>query len=102
MIQKKNLLFLDIDGVLNCNRTYHASMHLLPPHPLNDESLCRREVTTLDPIAVNMLKRLCMDSHVEIVISSTWRFNYTIEQFKDIFAYYGLGGSGPDYGLKVG
>ncbi len=68
------IIFLDIDGVLNSNRSFIA---------LKD---C--DVSELDPIAVGMLQELVKRTNAEIVISSTWRLGKDLNYFRSIFAQY--------------
>lgn len=55
-----NVVFLDIDGVLNSRRSAWA----------------RTEIGELDPSACARLQRLCDESHAAIVVSSAWRLVY--------------------------
>lgn len=66
------VIFLDIDGVLNSHRTYYTLGNI-------DEWKC------LDPIAVGLIRRLCEKTNAWVVISSTWRILYDIEEFKKNF-----------------
>lgn len=77
-----NIIFLDIDGVLNSIDSALAFR--------NDEHLFllnRKE--SLDPVSVGLLQHLCEETDAKIVISSTWRHLFTIDEFKGIFASYG-------------
>jgi len=65
---KNNIIFLDVDGVLNSHlyiENYKGS---------REEwiKLSERE-RNLDPKAVKMLDQLCKDTNSKIVLSSTWR-----------------------------
>jgi hypothetical protein len=55
----KPIIFLDIDGVLNCKRT---------PNP-------RRLPYIVDPPLLEMFKRLVQRTNAEVVLSSTWRYD---------------------------
>lgn len=72
---KMNLIFLDIDGVLNSLDSAIAF------HSCNESAL--------DPISIGLLKRLCEEVDAKIVISSTWRRGRTTKDFVKIFANYG-------------
>jgi hypothetical protein len=74
------IIFLDIDGVLNSVR---STVALGFEWPYTDEE------KSLDPIAVGLLKSLCVKTDAKIVISSTWRQGRTKQDFLDIFAHYG-------------
>lgn len=53
------IIFLDIDGVLNCKRT---------PNP-------RKFPYVVDPVLLERLKGLLARSGAEVVLSSTWRYD---------------------------
>lgn len=53
------LIFLDIDGVLNCRSTRQQ---------FND-------VVGIDPAKVAILKRILQETAASVVLSSTWRFD---------------------------
>ena len=76
-----NLIFLDIDGVLNSVDSAVAHHALHPKH--------HREEFRLDPISVGLLKLLCEITDAKIVISSMWRLSRQTGEFHDIFAHYG-------------
>lgn len=63
-IEKKNIIFLDMDGVLCTPRACVA---------MGNEG----SQSYLDPISCNLLKRLCDDFDCHFVVSSTWRSGYT-------------------------
>lgn len=79
-----NIIFLDIDGVLNSIDSVLA---------FRDEHLFwsnRKE--SLDPVSVGLLHQVCIQTDAKIVISSTWRKLYSEQEFRDIFASYGWSG----------
>ena len=63
-----NVIFLDLDGVLNSERSFLASAMIAKDEV---ESVWHRTWRTIDPIAVNLVNRLCKDSKSKIVISSS-------------------------------
>lgn len=71
---KRNLIFLDFDGVLNSERSVLAY-----------GKTGWREAG-LDPIAVLLMKKLSECAPAEIVISSTWRDHFNVEELKQILA----------------
>ena len=83
-------LFLDIDGVINSERTvlaYDKIVHsglikerILKSHPIN---------SYFDPIAVALLRQAQAQLHFKIVISSTWRYTLNLPDFHIMFADYG-------------
>jgi hypothetical protein len=60
------VLFMDIDGVLNSQRTVEATGSY--PHSLETSQL-----GLFDWIAIGMLRKLCEQEEVGIVLSSSWR-----------------------------
>lgn len=74
-----NVIFLDIDGVLNSIDSMVASYQL---------GLHSQE-KTLDIVSIGLLMKLCKETNAKIVISSTWRLGRTIDDFKSIFSHYG-------------
>lgn len=63
------VLFLDIDGVLNSERTRVAFKGL--PHDLTPEHLAM-----FDPVGLNMIRGLCARGDVSVVVSSAWRITH--------------------------
>lgn len=61
-----NILFLDIDGVLNSTRSAHGLGGL--PHDIYEEQLA-----LFDRVAVGLIRQLCKDANAQIVLSSSWR-----------------------------
>ena len=76
-----SLLFLDIDGVLNCLATAIAFSQ-------------GYQDKYWSPVAVNLMQSLCKRTNASIVITSSKRKDYDsdkdcIEAFKDILKHYG-------------
>lgn len=67
------VLFLDIDGVINSERTVEASGGY--PHSFLDHDMSR-----FDPIAVKLIQKLLRDTGSVVVVSSTWRMHYSCEE----------------------
>lgn len=63
-----NIIFLDIDGVLN---SYRYEDYLL----YNNKSCFDENGAIFDPICVEALKRLILTTKAKIVISSSWKDN---------------------------
>ena len=74
-----NIIFLDIDGVLNSIDSM-AAFHALGKH---------EQEVTLDIVSIGLLKKLCETTGAQIVISSTWRIGRIIPDFVAIFNHYG-------------
>lgn len=66
MAEAPKIIFLDIDGVLNTILTWGK-------RPLNE---------SIDPERVQRIKNLCDETGAKIVISSTWRKLFSLEELK--------------------
>lgn len=70
-----NIIFLDIDGVLNSNDWYKRRGEATTlPHPLDD----------IDPECVKHLNKIIEETEAKVVVSSTWRLGHTIEGLQNI------------------
>lgn len=89
----KNIIFLDIDGVLNCQLHYEskqfkdyrdAKKQLVKD--VKAEKISRMEYyqSQICKERVSWLNELCKDVEASVVISSTWRTNKTIEELQEI------------------
>jgi hypothetical protein len=78
------VLFLDVDGVLNSNRTVVASGTF--SHPGNYKS--RPEC--LDWTAIRMLQSLCTTLEIKVVLSSSWRIGMKEDELKAFADFLGL------------
>lgn len=67
------VLFLDLDGVVNSERTNAAFDGY--PHDFSPVDLAR-----FDPVALALVRKLCAKTDCVIVLSSTWRLTFTIEE----------------------
>lgn len=79
------IIFLDIDGVLRTHKSdlEHATI-------LNQEIPIRVYDRKFDPKAVNNINYISHYTNAKIVISSTWRNNFTIQELKEIFRDNGI------------
>lgn len=68
------LIFLDIDGVLN------NQIHLVPSN--------KHEDLEFDPSAIMNLKLVLTETKAKIVISSTWRLGRSIDELNELFKHY--------------
>lgn len=66
------VLFLDIDGVLNSMRTCVAYGSY--PHSLG-------ETNGFDQVAIRMIRGMCAEGDIKVVLSSAWRLSH---DFKDV------------------
>ncbi|MDZ7658258.1 HAD domain-containing protein [Fodinibius sp.] len=72
----KSIIFLDIDGVLN-------TIHHLKRQKIKSGKATNK---IWDPTACKHISMLCEHYDAGIVITSSWRHEYNIEQLKDFFA----------------
>ncbi|HXP50984.1 MAG TPA: HAD domain-containing protein [Bacteroidia bacterium] len=72
------VLFLDIDGVINSNRTCYAFGGY--PHELDPASM-----KMFDPVAIRLIQLLCEETGAVVVLSSTWRMHFTCEEIGKAF-----------------
>jgi hypothetical protein len=77
-----NILFLDIDGVLN---SLSSCVAIGLSHPSKDP-----KQANLDPVAVGLLKEICKECDLSIYVHSTWCMGRDTAWFKDLFSFYGF------------
>lgn len=84
MIKKMNIIFLDIDGVLNCQTFYES---------LDKKERIDRISGQLCKMRVSLLNDLCEDINAKVVISSTWRHSgleYCVSALKAMGATFDI------------
>ncbi len=69
------VLFLDIDGVVNSGWSEKQ------PGGLAADGFER----TPDPLAIEILRPLFYDTDIHTVISSDWRWEFSVEEFQEMF-----------------
>jgi hypothetical protein len=94
----KNIIFLDIDGVLNCQLHYNSTQftdYKAAKKQLRKDVKAKK-IESLDYYAsqickdrISMLNGLCAETDTKIVVSSTWRLGSTVEELQEIFNYCG-------------
>ena len=92
------LIFLDIDGVFNCQLFYSSKQfkdYKEAKKQLRKDVKAER-VDRLDYYANQICKErikwfseLCKEINAEVVVSSTWRSGKTVEELQEIFDYCG-------------
>ncbi len=83
-------LFLDIDGVLNSERSVAAHGRLTHAGRVKQDMLMGHKVEPMwDDLAVQLLRVAQESIGFKIVISSTWRKTFSIQDFHAIFDLYG-------------
>ena len=98
-METKRIMFLDIDGVLNCDLFYQGKQFAdsirqaktklkkavkskeITSNEYYDHQICRERI--------RMLNELCSTLDIKVVISSTWRLGRSFESLKNIFANMG-------------
>lgn len=75
------IIFLDIDGVLNCQEFYTRTRGAnMAPDLASTYPLCE-----FDPVRIELLNDLCKETEAKIVISSSWRHGRDISEMRNIF-----------------
>lgn len=81
-----DIIFLDIDGVLNCQRGYEHYIGNGPPEtwdyskiPIYKYGSTR---SPFCPTAVSLLNQLISLTHAKVVIISTWRHGLSIDELQ--------------------
>lgn len=87
-----NIIFLDIDGVLNNARYCSVLNHLYGGNGYGGFDKLKLTTKTIkwDLYNVDLLKTLMDKTGAKIVISSTWRKTHSLNNFKQMFQVYGL------------
>lgn len=85
----KKFVFLDIDGVLNCESFIHK-LHKEKLHHMSDYATIRDVTETFMPSAIESLNSLIEQTGAEIVVSSSWRKLYTLKQLRGILKKNGF------------
>lgn len=75
---KPNILFLDVDGVLNCQVFYETKSW-------EERSILTHEQDNLCPSRIKWVNELCKDCNLKVVVSSTWRHGKTVEELQEMF-----------------
>lgn len=70
-----NIIFLDVDGVLNCQLFYSENKD--KGETFVEQNICK--------MRVSWLNALCKEMDIKVVISSTWRKGKTVDELKEIF-----------------
>ena len=94
-----NIIFLDIDGVLNSGRSFIAGAHKAREHENADDPYYKKITkATIDPVSVGLVNKVLRDFDAYIVLSSTHRMHFPdgdekLEMIQDYLTYLGVDGS---------
>jgi hypothetical protein len=88
------LIFLDIDGVFNSEAWRQNPLFSTKPYPYN----------LFDPTTVSLFNNIIEETQAKIVITSTWRLKYSLNELQNIFNEVGFACEIIDYtpNLKKG
>ena len=76
------IIFLDIDGVLNCQVFYEMEA-------LRTGNAIRRGGHDMCKERISWLNDLCNETGAKVVISSSWRIGRSVEELREIFESFG-------------
>ncbi|CAB4196772.1 hypothetical protein UFOVP1290_292 [uncultured Caudovirales phage] len=86
------LIFLDIDGVLNSNRYMKSPQYFDETKdydPRGMEIINKAHHTHLNPEAVRLVNLLVDKTGAEVILSSTWRNRYSIDEMNAMLSMRG-------------
>lgn len=85
------VIFLDIDGVLNSREWFEKRYNgnVKDIHEKEYRSLFERQADDIDPYALSLLKNFVDKNDIKVVLSSTWRFLYSISEVSELFNMIG-------------
>lgn len=93
-MKKETIIFLDIDGVFNCQTFYEEKFRASQKEIKNSlrkevssKNISRMEYYTslICKERVKWFSELCQEINAVVVVSSTWRLNKTVEELQLIF-----------------
>ncbi len=70
------VLFLDIDGVINSERT-RAAFNGYP------QNFSQSDMVRFDQVAISLIRRVCKTTRCKIILSSSWRVYYRTEEVEE-------------------
>ena len=83
------IIFLDIDGVLNCQLHYQSKQFLDYMSLGNKDSQDNYHLSQLSKERIEWLNELCGEMDLSVVISSTWRLGKSVSELKRILSIAG-------------
>jgi hypothetical protein len=90
----KNIIFLDVDGVLNCELFYHSPQAEAYRKDAVNHTDCRADwlkyyAGNICRERIGWFNELCKETKSAVVLSSSWRSGQTIEELREMFKYCG-------------
>lgn len=86
MTEFKNIIFLDIDGVLNFQLHYESEQFKAYKQlEKDDKDRLKYQLSQISTERVQWLNSLCKETNSVIVVSSTWRLGKTVEELQHLF-----------------
>ncbi len=76
------IIFLDIDGVLNSDNWLQSEASKTGSYPENK----------FDPNAVRLLNKMVQQTNAKLVLTSTWRLQYSLKEMQILFQKVGIQG----------
>lgn len=100
MIEQIKVIFLDIDGVLNCHDWYSKRWKMYQ----EQDDIIERDypMNEVDTELIQRLNRITTTTGAKIVISSTWRMGRTLDELKTLFGNWGISGELIDKTISMG
>ena len=83
-----NIIFLDIDGVLNSEKFYVARQDQIIAGTWDVEY----PLSEFDPGSISILNSITDDNYAKLVLSSCWRIGKDIKAIKELFVQVGITG----------
>lgn len=74
------IIFLDIDGVLNSDSWLHIKENRDKPFPSNQ----------FEPRLITLFNKLVQETQAKVVLISTWRLKYSLEEMRNFFQKVGI------------
>ena len=80
-----NVIFLDIDGVLNSQEYFNSFKE--------EDRIIEDDSDQVDKDKISIINTICKKTDAYIIISSSWRLIHSIESIVDLFNYKGFTGN---------
>lgn len=84
------VVFLDFDGVLNCESWMHCVTDTRRANGFPPQSAFDRDKEELDPSRVKLVSDFCIEESASIVVSSSWRKLMSMADLWDVLRSTGM------------